>query len=498
MHDGAVPHEDDKVRYAIISDVHANRQAWNAVITDIRVSGVDRVICLGDIIGYGPAPADVLEQVYSCAHHILLGNHDAVICGKLDPGTFNDAARRIIRWTASRLDAKAARFFRKLPLVIHGGDFRCVHAELSNPLRFGYVFGPEEAASVLGACREQVVFVGHTHVPGVFVAPPDGGVTGGVAADLTLAPGRRYVVNVGSVGQPRDGDPRAGYCILDDAARTVVFRRIPFDVDAYRRELDAAGLPLAGGSFIQVSAALAGRPVREALDFHPPAREDAPAVGHGVQNLESAVRRWRLAALVLAVLCLSALGLAPLVLGRLRAAGDETVFAPVATVAPAAAPAPRADFPLPESARGVVGKENPPDRWTVRLARPEVQRVEVEAVDGLPVFRVTCRTPAAFALVSQPIAARVGMRFTARAQVRWKDPFQGYLEICLLQGEGATARVLARSEPDPAKTGRWVLASATMDRRRGGLRSGDPVRLAVRGRLAGEVLVRKCSLLRRE
>ncbi|NOY81772.1 MAG: metallophosphoesterase family protein [Kiritimatiellaeota bacterium] len=486
------------MRYAIISDVHANRQAWNAVITDIRIAGADRIICLGDIVGYGPAPAEVLEQVYTRVHHILLGNHDAVICGKLDPGTFNDAARRIIRWTASRLDAKAARFFRKLPLVIHGSDFRCVHAELANPLRFGYVFGSGEAASVLGACREPVVFVGHTHVPGVFVAAPGGGVTAGPGVDFTLAPELRYVVNVGSVGQPRDGDPRAGYCLLDDVARTVVFRRVPFDVDAYRRELDAAGLPAAGGSFIQVSQALAGRPVRETLDFHPPVREDAPAAGHGVQNLESAVRRWRLAALILALLCLTAVGLAPFVLRRIRAAGDETVFAPVHAIAPAVAPGPRADLPLPEPTRGVVGRENPPGRWTVRLARPEIQRVAVEEGDGFPVFRVTCRAPAAFALVSQPVSASAGMRFTARAQVRWQEPFQGYLELCLLQGEGASARVLVRTEPDPAKAGRWVLASATMDRRQGGLRTGGPVRLAVRGTLAGDVLVRKCSLMRRE
>ncbi len=127
------------MRYAIISDVHANLQAWDAVFTDIRSNDIDQIICLGDIVGYGPSPAQVLEQAYAHVHHFVLGNHDAVLAERLGADCFNERARALIEWTRRRLDARASRFLGQLPYVLEGKSFRCAHASPAAPAQFGYV-----------------------------------------------------------------------------------------------------------------------------------------------------------------------------------------------------------------------------------------------------------------------------------------------------------------------------------------------------------------------
>jgi predicted phosphodiesterase len=234
------------MRYAIVSDIHANWQAWQAVIRDIRSIGVDCIICLGDVVGYGPKPAEVTRELRENCENFVLGNHDAVVAGFLDPAVFNKGARQVIQWTTEQLDDEAREFYASLPMVLEAPGFICVHSEVERPQRFGYIARPEDARASFAAADRDLVFVGHTHKAAIFTLDPD---SGAITLDLSpesfnLREDRRYIVNVGSVGDPRDGDLRAAYCLYDDKSRVVKIRRIPFDIRGYADDLEAAELPM--------------------------------------------------------------------------------------------------------------------------------------------------------------------------------------------------------------------------------------------------------------
>ncbi|MEM7392073.1 MAG: metallophosphoesterase family protein, partial [Verrucomicrobiota bacterium] len=231
------------MRYALVSDIHANQQAWEAVSKDIDQVGVDQVICLGDIVGYGPAPVRVLESVYAKSTHFVLGNHDAVVGGRLDPEFFYDEARFIIEWTQKNLNKFARDFFAEVPMIVQDDAFLCVHAEAAVPDRYDYIFEPHEAVESFAACEQQLIFVGHTHCPCVMLKQEDADPVYRAGNDFNLQDECRYLVNVGSVGDPRDGDTRASYAILDLAAKSVQFRKVDFDIEGFRRDLEKSKLP---------------------------------------------------------------------------------------------------------------------------------------------------------------------------------------------------------------------------------------------------------------
>lgn len=307
------------MRYAFVSDLHANLQAWRAVHLDIRASRADYIICLGDVIGYGPSPAELLGEVHRQVDAFVLGNHDAAVCGRLDDSSFTPHAQRLIRWTAARLNRKACAFLRTLPLSITGNGFRCAHGEFSDPARFEYVLNAEEALASWRATDAPLLFAGHTHEPALFLLGDSGIPRQAGIQDFEIEPGKRYFINIGSVGHPRDGDPRASYCLYDTAARAVFWRRIPFDLAAHRDALAEAGLDATACHFLKQDPTTHLPPLREQLDFAPPrtpakAARGAP-VAQEFSSLLKAVRRWRLLSLAaLASLCL--LGLASLGLSR--------------------------------------------------------------------------------------------------------------------------------------------------------------------------------------
>ena len=250
------------MRYAIFSDVHANRQAWEAVLADIAQQGADTLVCLGDVVGYGPKPLEVLSAVRSVTANFVLGNHDAAACGRLDPSIFNDRARVVIEWTRGQLDDDALQFLGQVPLQMNGTDVYFVHAEVAEPGEFGYVEGIPSAEANLEAMVESLGFIGHTHLPLAYAMPKRGGaVTQLPPKDFQLERGHRYLVNVGSVGEPRTTDVRASYVIYDDTSRSVFFRRVAFDVEAYKADLQQTGLEILP-YFVQVvdSGKVAGAP----------------------------------------------------------------------------------------------------------------------------------------------------------------------------------------------------------------------------------------------
>jgi len=292
------------MRYAFISDIHANLQAWRAVHLDIRSSKIDYILCLGDVIGYGPAPVEVLHEVHAHVDAFVLGNHDAIVSGRMDDSSFNPHAREMIRWTASKLNRKASAFLSSFPLTIIGNGFRCVHGEFSRPASFDYVLKPEDTLPSWQAVDSTLLLAGHTHEPAFFLIGPSGVPRQIVPQDFEIEPDKRYFVNVGSVGCSRDGDPRASYCIYDTKAHAVFWRRIPFDLDSYRTTLIQAGLDPARCELLKTDPLAQALPLRDRLDFTPPITSEKAArptvATQNITNLRRSLRHWQL-------LCASAL-----------------------------------------------------------------------------------------------------------------------------------------------------------------------------------------------
>ena len=249
------------MRFAIFSDIHANLQAWEAVLADIQSQRVDTLVCLGDVIGYGPMPGPVLESVYQHTDNFVLGNHDAVVGGRIDAATFNEHAQYVIEWTAEQLGEEGAAFFAQVPLTLRGEKMLFTHGDAARPGHFDYVVKAEDARPSFQGCRDDVIFFGHTHDPCVFACANNKGIIDKLpGTDLLLEPGRRYMVNPGSVGDPRCAtDLRGSYCIYDDETRRLSFRRVAFDVEAYRADLEASGLE-AEPYFLRVIDAGSRRP----------------------------------------------------------------------------------------------------------------------------------------------------------------------------------------------------------------------------------------------
>ncbi len=285
------------MRYAFISDLHANLQAWHAVHRDIRSQRTDYIICLGDVVGYGPSPARLLNEVHAHVDAFVLGNHDAVVGGKMDDSSFNPEAREIIRWTAGQLNRKASAFLGSFPLTLVGNGFRCAHGDFSKPANFEYVLNPEDALPSWQAVDTQLLLAGHTHDPAFFLIGSSGVPREIEPQDFELEPGKRYFVNVGSVGAPRDGDPRASYCLYDTEARAVFWRRIAFDLDSYRSAIIQSGLDVSRCHFLQNDPLKKTIPVREMLDFTPPTTAGKAAqtllATRDVTLLKRSVRRWK-------------------------------------------------------------------------------------------------------------------------------------------------------------------------------------------------------------
>jgi diadenosine tetraphosphatase ApaH/serine/threonine PP2A family protein phosphatase len=219
------------------------------VLADAASEGAHEVLCLGDLVGYGADPVACVERVGERASAMVAGNHEHAALGLLDLQWFNPWARAAARWTAEQLDQGHRDYLTALSLVRTVEDATLVHASPRNPEEWDYLVSAEDGLQVFGDFATRLCFVGHSHLPGVWSVgsggPDHAGRLDAPAAQVRLDDGRRYVVNVGSVGQPRDRDPRACYAIWDRDARVVTVRRVPYDHAAAARKILAAGLPRA-------------------------------------------------------------------------------------------------------------------------------------------------------------------------------------------------------------------------------------------------------------
>ena len=230
------------MRYAILSDIHANAAALRTVLVDAQDMHVDKLICLGDVLGYGPDPVQALEMAYSRIHVCLAGNHDDAVCGRCSTDDFNDFAAAAVVRQRKMLANEAMEWLKKLPYACAMPGFACAHGDFSAPEDFNYILDPADAMPSWEARHEPLLFVGHTHQPGIFVMGNDARPYNLEPVDFKLEEGLRYIVNVGSVGYPRSGLCRSFYCIYDDVLRSVFFRSLPFDLEGYREKMGGKGI----------------------------------------------------------------------------------------------------------------------------------------------------------------------------------------------------------------------------------------------------------------
>ena len=240
------------MRYAVLSDIHANLEALTAVMEALSAERIDQYLCLGDVVGYGADPSACLERLQACGAFLIGGNHDVACVGKLELGWFNEAAQAALRWTRDQLSFTDLDALRRLPLTATTGPLTLVHSSLKRPERFEYLVDLAQVVDTLNACRTLMCLAGHTHVPccvayhrtqrrvvGMSTAPQELREMSFVDDPETM----RYLLNPGSVGQPRDGDPRASFLVIDTAEHRAALRRVAYDIASAQRKIREAGLP---------------------------------------------------------------------------------------------------------------------------------------------------------------------------------------------------------------------------------------------------------------
>jgi diadenosine tetraphosphatase ApaH/serine/threonine PP2A family protein phosphatase len=230
------------MKLALLSDVHGNLEALEAVLADVASCEVGAIACLGDFVGYGASPNECVERLVPRIEVAILGNHDAAAIGRMRLGGFHSDAATTARWTAERLTPANREWLGSLPYTQAWRDHRLAHGTPSEPEEWHYVLSVADATYEFGCFRERLGFIGHSHVSGTFETD---GARVSYARDgaVRFKAGRRYLVNVGSVGQPRDGDPRAGWMLLDEDADAIQHRRVAYDIEAAAARIRDAGLP---------------------------------------------------------------------------------------------------------------------------------------------------------------------------------------------------------------------------------------------------------------
>lgn len=235
------------MRIGILGDIHANAEALTAVVKALRDDGADVFVQVGDIVGYGPEPSRCIDIVKELGCVVCLGNHDAAVLDRLDTSYFNNFARAAIHWTKPRLRPEDFEFLGQLQFVVRRPPFTVVHGTLHLPEQFGYVISPVEALDSLDHQDTQLCFVGHSHVPAIYLrrdsAPQDIHVVPHSEAEISYRGFDRILMNVGSVGQPRDEDPRAAYGLVDTDLGIASIKRVPYDIAGVQRKIREAGLP---------------------------------------------------------------------------------------------------------------------------------------------------------------------------------------------------------------------------------------------------------------
>ena len=229
------------MRYAVIADIHANLEALEVVLADSKEQKCTHYCCVGDVVGYNANPKECLDIVRSMGMPVVKGNHDEYCSSEEDLEGFNPHAAEAVNWTRKQLSTEDRQWLRELKYVRLVASFSMVHATLDGPQRWGYVFDKLAAAASFTYQNTSVCFFGHTHVPVAFMK--DNLVRGGTYSKFKVEPGKKYFVNAGAVGQPRDNNPKCSYVIYDVHEATIEIRRLDYDIATAQKKILAAGLP---------------------------------------------------------------------------------------------------------------------------------------------------------------------------------------------------------------------------------------------------------------
>lgn len=232
------------MRYGIFADVHGNLEALDAVIGAYETHNIDRYLCVGDVVGYGANPRECLAKVKSLALGIVAGNHDWAVVDLFGRAYFNAYAKTALEWTAQALTNEDKAYLKSWKLLYRNDHLTLVHGTLQEPERFYYMVDSDSASGTFALLTTTLCFVGHSHVAGTFIRDAHGDIEYQEAARIDIIPKNRYIINVGSVGQPRDGDPQSSYCIYDTTKNQVEFKRIEYDIASAKKKILAAGLPM--------------------------------------------------------------------------------------------------------------------------------------------------------------------------------------------------------------------------------------------------------------
>jgi predicted phosphodiesterase len=232
------------MRYLVLSDIHSNIEALSACLERAKSAKYDKVLCCGDLVGYGPNPLEVIDNIRALDAVVIRGNHDRVACGLDDAMRFNPHAARAIYWTRSALSESGREYLAKLPIgpVSVTQEAQLVHGAIRD--EDDYIFTEAEAEENFALTKKQVTFFGHSHFPMMFETDERGHAR--IRADcsgLNSDSGSRFLVNPGSVGQPRDGDVRASFAVWDEGQRRIEFYRVEYDLRLTQKKMAEAHLP---------------------------------------------------------------------------------------------------------------------------------------------------------------------------------------------------------------------------------------------------------------
>ncbi len=230
------------MRYGIFGDVHSNLEAFEEVIKAYKKERIDRYLCVGDIVGYGADPVGCIENLKILKADSVCGNHDWASVGLFDIEYFNPTAKRAIEWTKKFIDDTGKVFLRSLDLILKEGNIILAHGTLHRPEEFLYLLDLTDAQYSFDLMDRQILFIGHTHTPVIFFKK-NNTIDYTFKDCLDIEEETRYIINVGSVGQPRDGDPRAAYCVYDTEGKRVWIKRIEYDIEKAEEKILKAGLP---------------------------------------------------------------------------------------------------------------------------------------------------------------------------------------------------------------------------------------------------------------
>ncbi|MGD0016931.1 MAG: metallophosphoesterase family protein [Verrucomicrobiia bacterium] len=230
------------MKYAILGDIHANLEALQAVLADAEEEKCTHFACLGDVVGYGPNPCECLEIIRKLNCPVVMGNHDEYSTNSSELIGFNPMASEAIKWTRQQLSEDQLDWLRNLKYTRMIEPFTLVHATLDLPEKWAYVFDKLSAAASITYQRTTLCFYGHTHLPIAFVRS-DKGIQGGMYSKIKVEFGRKYFINAGSIGQPRDRNPKAAYMTFDLSHNMIELRRVDYDIPAVQAKIRAAKLP---------------------------------------------------------------------------------------------------------------------------------------------------------------------------------------------------------------------------------------------------------------